>query len=44
MNLDKGMKERIEGVGGVFSIESKIGKGTRVTAIIPCIGTGNGAE
>lgn len=30
-----GMRERVEGLGGVFHVETEIGQGTRVTAILP---------
>jgi signal transduction histidine kinase len=31
-----GMRERVESVGGAFKIESELGKGTLVQAVIPC--------
>ncbi|TFG59530.1 MAG: hypothetical protein E4H36_13650, partial [Spirochaetales bacterium] len=31
-----GMRERIEMLGGTFTIESEIGKGTTVRAEVPC--------
>jgi two-component system, NarL family, sensor histidine kinase UhpB len=30
-----GMRERVEGLGGVFRVQSGVGQGTRVTAILP---------
>ncbi len=33
----EGMKERVSGVGGEFYIKSNPGKGTTVTAVLPCI-------
>ena len=31
-----GMRERVESLGGLFEIESKIGQGTRILAHLPC--------
>ena len=31
-----GMRERVESLGGLFRIETKPGKGTRVIADLPC--------
>lgn len=30
-----GMRERVEGLGGMFRVESAVGQGTRVTAVLP---------
>jgi len=37
-----GMRERVESLGGSFKIESEIGQGTRVSALIPCQLEGDG--
>ena len=36
----KGMRERIEGVGGTFSVESAVGEGTTLTVRLPVITEG----
>jgi two-component system sensor histidine kinase NreB len=33
-----GMRERVESLGGTFSVKSEIGKGTQVTARLPLQG------
>jgi len=37
-----GMRERVEMVGGVFSVDSTLGKGTTIRALIPMSGSRQG--
>jgi signal transduction histidine kinase len=30
------MRERVESLGGQFRIESEIGQGTKILAVLPC--------
>jgi signal transduction histidine kinase len=33
----RGLRERVESVGGTFGIDSPPGDGTRITAVIPAV-------